>query len=361
MAAVTAAAETVAAIDLDAMREAIALSARGFPAPNPHVGCVIQDAHGQIVGRGWHEAAGQPHAEAMALAEAGDRARGGTAYVTLEPCDHHGRTPPCSLALIAAGVARVVVACPDPNPVAAGGAARLRAAGISVELGVLESEAAAINWRFLTAMRQARPAVVVKAALTLDGRIAWPSGESKWITGPEARTDGHRLRAEMGCVLVGRGTVAADDPHLTARIYGVKNAPVRVVLDPHARLSGREHVFDDAAATWWLTTTDALGAICLPDLTPATVLGYLRAQGVTGVLVEGGGVTIRHFLAAGLVDRLALYVAPRLFGAGRLWLPEGEPWSPPHGVSLELLGVTPIGQDLRLDYSVSVRDAASPV
>ena len=348
----TVAAETVAATDLDAMRAAIALSARGFPAPNPHVGCIIQDVHGQTVGRGWHEAAGEPHAEAMALAEAGERARGGTAFVTLEPCNHHGRTPPCSQALIAAGIARVVVACPDPNPVAAGGAARLQAAGIAVEIGVLPSEAEAVNWRFLTALRKARPAVVVKAAMTLDGRIAWPSGESKWITGPEARADGHRLRAEMGCVLVGRGTVAADDPHLTARLDGVKNPPVRVVLDPQARLSGTERVLDAAAETIWLSLLDRPGATRLPDLHPATVLEHLRARGVTGVLVEGGGVTIRHFLASGCVDRLALYVAPRVFGAGRLWLPEGEAWDPPHGLSLELMGVTPIGQDLRLDYAV---------
>lgn len=351
----------MAEIDLAAMREAIALSARGFPAPNPHVGCLILDAHGQTVGRGWHEAAGQSHAEAMALAEAGARARGGTAYVTLEPCDHQGRTPPCSRALMAAGIARVVVACPDPNPVAAGGAARLRAAGIGVDMGVLSSQAEAINWRFLTAMRQVRPAVMVKAAVTLDGRMAWPSGASKWITGPEARADGHRLRAEMGCVLVGRGTVKADDPHLTARIDGVKIPPLRVVLDPAGRLQGTERVFDHAAETLWLTTQDRPQATRLPDLHPATVLAHLHARGVTGVLVEGGGVTIRHFLAAGVVDRLALYVAPRLFGAGRPWLPEGESWNPPQGMMLTPLGVTPIGQDLRLDYSFSRPESDCPV
>lgn len=291
------------------MRRAIELSSRGFPAPNPHVGCVLV-RDGEVVGEGWHEYAGGPHAEVNALTAAGDRARGATAFVTLEPCNHTGRTGPCSEALIRAGVREVVVACPDPNPKAAGGAERLRSVGIPTEVGFLAEEAAAANPQFFFAMQHRRPRFVLKAGVSLDGRIALPTGESQWITGPEARAQAHRLRAECGAVLVGRRTVELDNPQLTARIPGVVNPPLRVVLDPNFRLTGQERVFDDQAETWHIT-----GEIDLPALAER-----LFQHGVTGVLIEGGATTAGHFLRQGLADRLELFVAPKLLGSGPAWL-----------------------------------------
>jgi diaminohydroxyphosphoribosylaminopyrimidine deaminase/5-amino-6-(5-phosphoribosylamino)uracil reductase len=291
------------------MRRAIELAARGFPAPNPQVGCVLVQGD-EIVGEGHHEAAGHPHAESVALAMAGPAAEGATAYVTLEPCAHHGRTPPCADALIRAGVSRVVIAVPDPNPKATGGAQRLRGHGIEVEVGVEAEAAERGNAQFLFAMRHRRPRIVIKAACSLDGRIALPSGESQWITGPEARAAGHRLRAECGAVLVGRKTVERDDPLLTARLDGVVNPPLRIVLDPQAKLRGTERVFDSSAPTRHVT-----GAIDLPDL-----LAQLFGEGVHGILVEGGAVTISHFVRAGLADRLELFLAPVFLGAGPTWL-----------------------------------------
>jgi len=319
------------------MRRAIALSARGFPAPNPHVGCVIAQGE-KIVGEGYHPYAGGPHAEVVALRDAGDAAKGSTAYVTLEPCNHHGRTPPCVDALLQAGVRRVVVACPDPNPVAAGGMDRLRGSGVEVQVGLLREEASARNRQFLHAMQERRPFVVVKAAASLDGRIALPSGESKWITGEAARRDAHRLRAECGAVLVGRGTVEADDPLLTARLPGVRNQPVRVVLDPRGVLTGRERVFDASAETMHVT-----GRIDLPEL-----LGRLAKRGINGLLVEGGGTTIRHFFSAGLVDRVELYLAPKLLGDGRAWI-EGLGLSAlADAPTLSITGIKRLGPDLRV-------------
>lgn len=319
------------------MDRAVRLARRGFPAPNPHVGCVLV-RDDRIVGEGWCPYAGGPHAEAMALAAAGEAARGADAYVTLEPCDHFGRTPPCSLALLNAGVARVFVAVRDENPRAAGGAARLRAAGIPVEFGLREAAARRVAEQFHFAMAYRRPLVVAKAGLSLDGRIALPSGESKWITSPAARRAAHVLRAELGAVLVGYRTVVADDPHLTARIPGVVNPPLRVVLDPRAGLSGGEKVFDDAAETLWIRE----------DLTPEEVVGRVWERGATGLLVEGGGRTIARFMAAGLVDRLELFVAPRVLGDGPAWC---------SGLALPRLADAPefrlratrrVGPDLRL-------------
>ena len=266
--------------------------------------------NGQIVGEGYHHHAGGPHAEANALTAAGDKARGATAYVTLEPCSHHGRTPPCADALLRAGVTRVVVACADPNPVASGGAQRLRENGVLVEVGLLAEAAAEVNEQFLFSVRTGRPRVVLKAAASLDGRIALPSGESQWITGPAARRQAHRLRAECGAVLVGRRTVELDDPLLTARLPGVVNQPLRVVLDPSNRLSGRERIFNDSAPSWHVT-----GTIDLRNL-----LRELHDRGVRGLLVEGGAVTAGHFLKANLADRLELFIAPRLLGDGPAWL-----------------------------------------
>jgi diaminohydroxyphosphoribosylaminopyrimidine deaminase/5-amino-6-(5-phosphoribosylamino)uracil reductase len=319
------------------MRRAISLSRRGYPAPNPHVGCVLA-RDGEIVGEGYHHHAGAPHAEIAALSVAGERARGADAYVTLEPCNHFGRTPPCTDALLRAGVRRVVVACPDPNPVAAGGLARLREHGVETEVGLLQSEAEAANVRFLTAMRLRRPHVTVKAAASLDGRIALPSGESKWITGPAARRAGHRLRAECGAVLVGRRTVEKDDTHLTARVPGVVNPPLRVVLDPHNRLTGKERVFDDAAPSRHIT-----GPIDLDNL-----LSELFADGVTSLLVEGGGTTIAGFVRAQLVDALELFVAPKLLGDGPSWVNGLSLDSLEEAPKVQIDRITRLGLDLRL-------------
>jgi len=274
----------------------------------------------------------------MALANAGEAARGADAYVTLEPCNHFGRTPPCSLALIQAGVARVFVAVPDPNPRAAGGAERLRATGIPVEFGLREETARRIAHQFLFSLEEKRPLVVAKAGCGLDGRIALPNGESKWITSEAARRAAHRLRAELGAVLVGYRTVVADDPHLTARVPGIVNPPLRVVVDPRAALTGKEKVFDDAAETLWIRE----------PLSPKEIVEEISRRGVTGLLVEGGGKTIASFLASGFVDRLELFLAPRVLGDGPSWC---------NGLKLSSLGETPdfrwartrrVGSDLQM-------------
>jgi len=252
-----------------------------------------------------------PHAEAMALADC--NARGATAYVTLEPCNHHGRTPPCSEALIQAGVRRVVIAVSDPNPKAMGGADKLRAAGIEVEGGVLADDATDVNRRFMTAMRLKRTFVTVKMAISLDGRIALPSGESKWITGPAARREGHRLRAEMGTVLVGPGTLLADNPTLTARIPGVVNQPTRVVLGTATMLPSSLNVFNGDAPT---VVLPAAG----DRLTPLEITENLFSIGHTGLLVEGGAGLIGSFLQSDVVDELVVFIAPKLLGQGKVWL-----------------------------------------
>lgn len=307
------------------MRRAIALSKRGYPAPNPRVGCVLA-RDGAIVGEGWHAYAGGPHAEVAALAAAGDLSRGSTAYVTLEPCNHQGRTGPCSLALIEAGVSHVVAAVRDPNSKAAGGGEALAAAGVGFDSGLLAAAAEEANAAWLRAMRLQRPVVVLKFGVSLDGRIALPSGESQWITGSHARREAHRLRAELGAVLVGRGTVEQDDPLLTARIRGVKNQPLRVVLDPESKLQGDERMFGPEAETLRFTAQKARTA---HDVTVSTtngrldleqVLRELWERGVTGLLVEGGAATAQRFLEDRLVDRIELFVAPILLGAGPTWL-----------------------------------------
>ena len=323
--------------DAAAMRRAIALSRKGFPTPNPHVGCVITGQDGSAVGDGWCDYAGAPHAEAMALDEAGTRAEGGTAYVTLEPCNHFGRTPPCSQALIRAGVRRVVIAALDPNPVAAGGAKALREAGIEVEVGLLAESAAEVNHQFLFAMANARPEFTLKAAVGLDGRIALPNGESKWITGPTARKAGHALRAECGAVLVGCRTVSADNPELTARVPGVTNPPVRIVLDPNRRLTGKERVFDRQAETWHIT-----GPIDLPAL----AADWYR-RGITGVLVEGGAITHGHILRAGLADRIELFVAPKVLGSGPSWI-QADGLPHPLELGWEIIKSSRRGEDIQV-------------
>lgn len=308
------------------MHRAIALSRNGFPAPNPHVGCVIV-RDGEIVGEGWHPYAGGPHAEVMALEAAGEKAKGSHVFVTLEPCNHTGRTGPCSEALIKAGVQRVYIACQEPNPEAFGGIQRLQQAGVDVVVDLLSDEARQANSIWMASMRQLRPFVAVKAAITLDGKIALPSGESKWITSEQARTQGQLLRAEMGAVLVGSGTVIADDPQLTVRAQEVRNQPIRIVLDPFQTLQGTERVFQEPGGeTLWLVAEGKHSGNQIPIplqdglFEPTAILSLLWKRGLTSVLVEGGGKTIASFLKAGVVDRLDVFLAPKVFGDGVPWV-----------------------------------------
>lgn len=318
------------------MRRAIALSAKGFPAPNPHVGCVIVK-DGVVVGEGFHHFAGGPHAEINAL-ENVKSPEGTDVYVTLEPCNHFGRTPPCAQKLIQAKVKRVFIAVPDPNPVASGGAEALKEAGIEVQMGLLQLEAEQVNIQFLTSMHRKTPYVVVKVAASLDGRIAMPSGESQWLTGTQARTAGRRLRAECGAVLVGRKTVQIDNPRLTARVRGVVNPPVRVILDPNNRLTGAEHVFDSQAPTHHVTGPIQLDAL----------LHRLFSQGIAGILIEGGAHTIASFVQADLVDRYEIFVAPKLLGAGRSWLEKIGIRQLNEAPILNIVAVKKVGPDLRI-------------
>ncbi|MFF3866649.1 bifunctional diaminohydroxyphosphoribosylaminopyrimidine deaminase/5-amino-6-(5-phosphoribosylamino)uracil reductase RibD [Micromonospora sp. NPDC001898] len=337
----------------EAMRRAIALAARGLgtASPNPVVGCVLLDPDGEVVGEGFHAYAGGPHAEIVALAQAGRRARGGTAVVTLEPCDHTGRTGPCSRALIVAGIARVVVAVPDPDPVAAGGAATLRAAGVRVEFGVRAAEAEAGNVTWLTSVRRGWPYVVWKFAATLDGRSAAVDGTSMWITSEEARADVHALRGTVDAVIAGVGTVLADDPRLTVRnlrdgTLAIRQ-PLRVVVDSLGRTPAGARVRDGAAGTW-IATAAQVGAgpdgrVDLPEL-----LAELHRRGVRAALLEGGPSLAGAFLSAGLVDRVVGYVAPRLLGAGPTALADAGVTTIADAIDLEITDVTQIGPDLRI-------------
>jgi diaminohydroxyphosphoribosylaminopyrimidine deaminase/5-amino-6-(5-phosphoribosylamino)uracil reductase len=312
------------ASDAEFMAEAIALSRLGFPAPNPRVGAVVVNT-GEIVGRGFHEMAGMPHAEVVALQKAGERARGGELFVTLEPCDHHGRTPPCTEAILAAGIRRVVFANRDLNPAASGGEERLRAAGVAVEHAP-SAEAAEINRVFEGRWRLGRPYVVAKAAVTLDGFIADEAGESKWITGEEARARAHELRAELGCVLVGAETALRDNPSLTCR-DAAGRVHLRAVLDPHRRLPDDLGMFvtDDVLTLRFVGENAAEADVVVPFLNGGTldlraVLAEIAGRGMIGVLVEGGGATIGEFFRQGLVDEVELHVAPKALGGGRGWL-----------------------------------------
>lgn len=324
-----------AAQDVAQMRAALALAARGLGNtwPNPAVGCVIVK-EGVVVGRGWTAPGGRPHAETEALRRAGAAARGATAYVTLEPCCHWGRTPPCADALIAAGVARVVVAMQDPDPrVDGAGLRRLREAGIAVASGMLEAEARALNAGFLKRLASGLPLLTLKLATTLDGRIATRAGESQWITGPAARRAAHALRGRHDAVLVGSGTALADDPDLTCRLPGFAPVPtVRVVADARLRLAPSARLFRNPAPVWIATRPGhdearlaplrQAGAAILEvpaagageGLDAAALLRALAAQGLTRVLSEGGAGLAAALLRAGLVDRLAWFHAPAILG-----------------------------------------------
>ncbi|MFC9975610.1 bifunctional diaminohydroxyphosphoribosylaminopyrimidine deaminase/5-amino-6-(5-phosphoribosylamino)uracil reductase RibD [Spirillospora sp. NPDC127200] len=346
------------------MRRAIELSrdALGRTAPNPMVGCVVLDADGVEAGAGAHRGAGTRHAETIALASAGARATGGTAVVTLEPCRHTGRTGPCTDALLGAGIARVVYAVPDPDPVAAGGAAVLRAAGVEVVGGLLREEAERANEMWLTAVRHRRPFVTWKFASTLDGRTAAADGSSRWITAREARRDGHALRAEHDAVLVGTGTLRADDPDLGLRHGVVGRPPLRVVLDASGRVLSSEHRVLRGPARTLVATAADLPVPSLPHRAEAlptprangrldlgALLGLLYERDVRGLLVEGGATVAAGFVAAGLVDRVVAYLAPALLGAGREVLAPVGVTGIGEAVRLRIDSVAMVGDDVRLE------------
>src|SRR5690348_3673239 len=321
------------ASDHTLMARALRLAGRGLNTtqPNPRVGCIIA-REGEVIGQGWHERAGEPHAEVFALRAAGERARGAPAYVTLEPCAHHGRTPPCADALIEAGIARVVAACEDPNPKTAGvGLRRLREAGIEVQVGLMSETAREINRGFFSRLERGRPWVRVKLAMSLDGRTALGSGESKWITGEAARADVQRWRARSSAILTGAGTARADDPRLTVRLPEGEalQRPLRVVLDAQLdTLPVNANLLDGTAPTLVLHAPDAtpldqryahaeLAAVSVDangrfDL--AETMRLLAQREVNELQVEAGPSLCGALFEAGLVDELLLYVAPVLLG-----------------------------------------------
>jgi diaminohydroxyphosphoribosylaminopyrimidine deaminase/5-amino-6-(5-phosphoribosylamino)uracil reductase len=320
------------------MAAALALARRGLGRvwPNPAVGCVLvrrSEGRSSVVGRGWTQPGGRPHAETEALVRAGDLARGATAFVSLEPCAHHGKTPPCAEALVAAGVGRAVVALEDPDPRVSGrGLARLREAGIEVAVGPGGEEAREVNAGFLSRLQRGRPLLALKLATSLDGKIALAGGESRWITGPEARARAHLLRATHDAVLVGTGTAVADDPELTCRLPGFETRqPLRLVLDRGLRLPPSARLFDGKTSTWVIhgpgadgLRADALRAKRVELLeAPAggdgrldlmAVMALLAGRGLTRILVEGGATLTAALLRAGLVDRLHWFRAGGLIG-----------------------------------------------
>jgi len=320
---------TASATDHAMMARALRLAERGAytTRPNPMVGCVI--AHGdEVVGEGWHERAGEPHAEVHALRAAGERAKGATAYVTLEPCAHTGRTGPCADALIAAGVSRVIAAMRDPFPQVDGaGFEKLRAAGVEVASGLMETQARALNRGFLSRVERGRPCLRVKLATSLDGRSALANGESKWISGEASRLDVQHWRARAGAIVTGAGTVLADDPALTVRLDDDTPfvPPLRVVLDPGLATVARGRVREGAAPTLYLHAPDAKaprGLLAQHAAVPVrdgrfdlhAVLRLLADQGVNEIQLEAGATLAGAFLSAGLVDEVLLYVAPVLLG-----------------------------------------------
>jgi diaminohydroxyphosphoribosylaminopyrimidine deaminase/5-amino-6-(5-phosphoribosylamino)uracil reductase len=365
---------TAAVVDETFMRRALALAeqGRGLTSPNPMVGAlVVRD--GQMVGEGFHERAGGAHAEVIALEAAGANARGATLYLTLEPCVHHGRTPPCAPRVVAAGVRRVVIAIGDPDPRVAGrGIAALRAAGVETVVGVLGDEAARQNRAFRTAMREGRPHVTLKGAMTVDGKIADLHGASRWITGQPARQVAHRLRSESDAIVVGVGTALRDDPELTVRLARPwPREPFRVVLDSAARTPPDARLIRAGACerALILVGPEAPAArrerlaeagarvIACPTrrgrIDPGAALGELFAREVRAVLVEGGAEVHGSFLESGLVDRVAVFVAPMLLGGrGAPGLAGGEGLELKSAVRLGALTVRQVGNDVLIEGDV---------
>lgn len=354
------------------MAQALRLAEQGLygTSPNPRVGCVLV-AGERVVGSGWHRRAGEPHAEVHALREAGDAARGSTVYVTLEPCSHHGRTPPCAEALIEAGVARVVVAVQDPNPQVAGeGIAKLRAAGIAADCGLMEAEARELNAGFFARMTRGTPWLRSKIAMSLDGRTALANGASQWITGEAARRDVQHWRARSCAVLTGIDTVLADDPQLNVREVQTVRQPLRVVLDSRLRMPLTARILQDRQGGSVLVYTvlhDAAkiaalekngATVCvLPDskgqVDLPSVLSDLAGRGCNEVLVEAGSILNGALLRAGLVDELLLYVAPQLLGdAARGMAQLGVLTGLEQRVNLKWQDVRQVGNDLRITARV---------
>ena len=353
--------------DYRCMARALTLAQHGLYSadPNPRVGCVLV-RDGQIVGEGWHERAGEAHAEVQALQAAGERAQGATAYVTLEPCCHHGRTPPCTDALLNAGIVRTVAAMADPNPRVAGrGLAQLRAAGVVVDCGLLEAQARALNPGFILRMTQGRPWVRVKLAMSLDGRTALACGESQWLTGEAARQDVQRLRARSSAILTGVGTVLADNPLLNVRLADASRQPLRVILDTELRTPPTARILHPpGAALIFTATTDraaqaplqaagaeiaivprnAAGMLDLP-----TIIHELGRRECNELHVECGPTLAGALLQAGLIDELVIYLAPLLLGdraRGLFQLPELLKMSERR--ELEILETRAVGKDWRI-------------
>lgn len=352
------------AADHEYMARALRLAEQGLytTSPNPRVGCVVVK-DGKVAGEGWHERAGEPHAEVHALRAAGEAARGATVYVTLEPCSHYGRTPPCAMALIEAQVGRVVAAMRDPNPLVAGeGLAMLALAGIRTEHGLLENQARELNVGFVRRMTCGRPWVRLKTAASLDGKTALNNGVSQWITGAEARRDVHRLRARSCAVLTGIGTVLADDPQMNVRAVETSRQPLRIVVDSHLRMSPEAKMLGEGK-TLIVTGSDdrekveslklaGAGMLILPmrdgriDL--QQMLDELGKQEINEVMVEAGRTLSGAMLQAGLVDELVIYLAPLLLGdkaRGMFDLPELTEMA---GRKLSIKDVTMVGRDLRI-------------
>nr|WP_246448079.1 bifunctional diaminohydroxyphosphoribosylaminopyrimidine deaminase/5-amino-6-(5-phosphoribosylamino)uracil reductase RibD [Roseateles oligotrophus] len=353
------------------MQHALALAeqAIGLSEPNPRVGCVITDARGRVLGSGHTQAAGQAHAEVMALRDAQARGadlRGATAYVTLEPCAHHGRTPPCCEALVAAGLGRVVAALVDPNPLVAGqGMARLAAAGIQTETGLLAEAARELNIGFFSRMQRGQPFVRLKIAASLDGQTALRNGQSQWITASAARSDGHAWRRRAGAVLTGYGTLRDDDPRLDVRLLPTARQPMRVVIDSRLQTPPQARIFEaegqvliycavdpdtqpnaaalQAAGAELSRLPNAQGKVELAD-----VLKDLGRRGINELHVEAGAKLNGSLLREGLVDELLLYLAPKMLGAGLGLAEIGEFQSLDQALQWRWLECSPIGADLRL-------------
>ena len=347
------------------MARALRLAARGLntTTPNPRVGCVIV-RDGLVIGEGWHQRAGEPHAEAIALGTAGDRARGATAYVTLEPCSHFGRTPPCADALIEAGIVRVVAAMGDPNPLVSGrGMERLRASGIVTELGLLENEARELNIGFVSRMSRGRPWLRLKAAASLDGKTALDNGVSQWITGSEARRDGHAWRARACAVLTGIGTVREDDPRLNVRDVACERQPLKILIDARLEVSPQARLLDDGHCLIVTASDDPArsaqlrdrGAelVLLPNVSGKVDLPLLMRElgdrGLNEVHAEAGLKLNGSLLREGCVDEILLYLAPMLIGdqaQGLFNLPALN--SLADARKLDMRDVRMIGNDLRI-------------
>ena len=357
--------------DYTFMTRALQLAERGLYTtdPNPRVGCVIV-RDGEVVGEGWHQRSGEPHAEIHALQQAADKAEAATVYVTLEPCCHHGKTPPCTDALVNARVARVVVAMQDPHSRVAGqGLQQLRDAGIAVEVGVLEAQARVLNPGFIKRMQTGRPYVRNKLAMSLDGRTAMASGDSKWITSDAARADVHRLRARSSAIVTGVGTVLADDPNLTVRLEGIERQPLRVVLDTHLSTPVTARILKQPGRTLVMTCSEDEAArealeragaevICLPFCSSAVdmqaVLDALGEMEVNEVFLETGATLSGAMLKAGLIDELVVYMAPILMGdnaRGLFHLPGLD--SMDQKIQLTISDIRAVGQDWRITATVN--------